>query len=102
MTCVCRWPLRVDRDTRMYICWKDLFDTPAAAPGSWRHPVRFWKPGANSPVAVLATRSDVQVRLAREEGDYSNANLLPDILGSLTMDVARSTVPAPGGRSTSH
>ena len=58
MTCVCRWPLRVDRDTRMYICCKDLFDTPAAAPGSWCHPVRFWKPGANSPVAALATQAD--------------------------------------------
>ena len=27
LPCVCRSPLRVDWDTRMYICWKDLFDT---------------------------------------------------------------------------
>ena len=55
MTCVCRWPLRVDRDTRMYICWKDLFDTPGPTAV---HPVRFWKPGDISLLACLAAQGD--------------------------------------------
>lgn len=54
-SCVCRWPLRVGRDTRWYICWKDLFDNPAPTAV---HPVCFWKPGASSPLASLAAQGE--------------------------------------------
>ena len=54
-SCAFRWPLRVDRDTRWYICWKDLLDNPA--PTAVR-PVGFWKPGASATVTSLATQDE--------------------------------------------
>ena len=54
-SCACRWPLRVDRDTRWYICWKDLLDNRATTAV---RPVGFWKPGASATVASLATQDE--------------------------------------------
>ena len=55
LACVCRWPLRVDWDTRMYICWKGLFDTTGPTAG---YPVRYWKRGNIAPLDCFAAQGD--------------------------------------------